>query len=298
MKTNPTQAAPAYRRGSCGFIIQRLQNALGIASDAEFGLDTESAILRLQRQSHLAQTGTAGPAEFAALGLSWPSAFERAMNVVCAFEGTSFGDCNLTDIDGAGFTWGIAGFTTAHGEVQAVLARFIAARPEALAALPGNLQTRLMNLLSRKSTPAQWKQLLMGSHGRVLPAWQTAIRHWGSFPDLQQIQLSIAREQFWMRALEAAASLGFSGIRVQLFFLDVAVQNGGWRSEHLRIAQQMTDWHSEYPARALAVAARAVAACAAERWRQDVLARKMTIALGHGRVHGRDWNLEHFALSD
>src|SRR5690606_34902066 len=94
----------------------------------------------------------------------------------------------------------------------------------------------------------------------------------------------------------AAESLGFSGLHACTFFLDVAVQNGGWRKSHLVVARRMVDWHGDDPVKALVVAARAVAACAMEQWRNDVLSRKMAIATGRGVVHGREYDLGDFAV--
>lgn len=287
-----------YSITSRGFVVHRLQQALNLPADGIYGPQTSRAVQRLQNGA-VTSTGEAGPAEFAAAGILWPTDFERCMNMVSNFEGTGFGDCNATDIDGAGLTLGIAGLTTRHGEVQPLLARYLAEKPSAIDALPLAIQRNLAALLTRPrpADPDQWRRLFYGRRNRVDPAWQAAFAAWGSCPVMQNLQLHLARERFWLPAVQAAESLGFSTLQAKCFFLDVAVQNGGWRKAHHTVASQMTDWQSEDQTRALTVAARAIAACARETWRNDVLSRKMTLARGHGNVHGKQWNLQAHAIT-
>lgn len=288
-----------FKTNARGFVVQRLQKGLGIAADGIFGAQTYGALVALQRTVPAgvsAPPGEAGPAEFVAVGLAWPSPFERAMNLVGCFEGTSFGDCNPTDMDGAGLTLGIAGFTTRHGEVPRLLARYLAEMPGRLADISPALQSRLLELLARRGSAEGWKSLFFGTDGRVAPSWLEAFAKWGRCETMQRLQLEMAHAAFWGPAASAAESLGFNTVQGLTFFLDVAVQNGGWKKSHLVIARRMIDWRSEDPARALAVAARAVAAHAVEKWRNDVLSRKMAIATGKGVVHGREWDLRDFGL--
>ena len=46
------------------------------------------------------------------------------------------------------------------------------------------------------------------------------------------------------------------------------------------------------------IVANAVADASQPTWREDVLGRKLTIATGKGTVHGRDYVLENWGLSD
>lgn len=285
-----------YSNGARGFIVERLQRSLDINPDGVFGSQTSHAVERMQGCHGLDVTGRAGAAEFTAIGEPWPSEFERAMNLVCNFEGTSFGDCNARDIDGAGLTMGIAGFTTAHGEVQALLTRYIADRPHALAELSSNLRHALANCLTRQVGIRQWHGLFYDNNGSVLNEWRRIFKAWGACENMRQLQLGIAKERFWQPAATVAESLGFTSPRAHCFFLDVAVQNGGWRQSHMMMAKRMIDWQSEDECKALSAAGRAVAACAREQWRNDVLSRKLAIATGKGVVHGRQWDLRDHAL--
>ncbi len=285
-----------YSTGAKGFIVERLQQGLGILADGEFGKQTALAIQRIQLAHKLPPTGRAGQREFEATGVEWPTEFARAMNLVSNFEGTSFGDCNARDIDDAGLTMGIAGFTTAHGEVQQLLAEYLSEMPAALNELPARLRDRLTDCMDQRRSAVQWRKLFYGADNVVSAEWRTALRQWGRCPAMRKLQLHTAKKRFWTPATAAAASLGFTSLQARCFFLDVAVQNGGWRRQHLATVRRMSDWQSNIEQKSLIVAARAVAACANEEWRNDVLARKMTLATGRGLVHGREWSMAAHGL--
>lgn len=287
----------AYGRGARGFVVAKLQEHLGVAADGIFGKHTEAKVKAAQTLMGMAVTGQADAALFAGIGASWPSDFTRAINLVSRFEGTSFGDCNLRDIDGAGLTLGIAGFTTAHGEVQMLLRNYLLSRPGALDDFPSELKNLFQKLNISGGTAKQWHALFYGSDGNVRVAWRMRFKLWGRCALWQALQLDMARRRFWEPALETARSLGFASLQAQCFFLDVAVQNGGWRKSHLVVSKRMIDWHSDEEPRALQAAARAVAACAKERWRNDVLSRKMTLATGTGTVHGLTFDLAAYGVT-
>ena len=78
--------------GSQGYIVEALQQKLKIKVDGDYGAITAGTVANLQRAENLDATGRADELLFARLGLKWPDEFERAMNLVCNFEGTSFGD--------------------------------------------------------------------------------------------------------------------------------------------------------------------------------------------------------------
>ena len=193
-------------------------------------------------------------------------------------------------------TWGIAGFTTDHGEVQTLLAEYLKIYPGAVEDLPADLKSRLNDLRTNGGARREWRALFYGESDRVLKVWRDVLRLWGHCPVMQMVQLKLAREQFWKPAVTTADSLGFKSLRARCFFLDVTVQNGGWRKSHQVLANRLVDWHSGIETIALAAAARAVAASSKEKWRNDVLARKMAIATGRGVVHEREWFLESHAL--
>lgn len=282
--------------GARGFLVERLQERLGVTADGAYGPGTAAAVKALQAKHNLEQTGRAGPREFDAAGLAWPGAFERCMNLVSVFEGTGFGDCNATDIDGAGLTIGVAGFTTAHGEVQRLLREYLRRRPTAKSALDADTALCVDHLLSSGGAAHQWKRLFFGNNKRVTSQWCRVLERWGRDSIMQQLQLRLAREQFWLPAHIQADRLHIYSVQGMALLLDVGVQNGGWRREHLEEAERMGLGRAADEAERRMIMAQAVAQCAAARWRQDVLQRKVTIAAGSGRVHGREVNLQSYGI--
>lgn len=291
-----------YRRNSSGYIVKKIQKVLGCDADGVFGVNTESAVKAFQSGKNLAVTGVFGAKEFSvsesdgeSFGIA-PSEFERCMNLIGVFEGTGFGGCNITDIDGAGVTLGIAGFTTAHGEVQELFARFFSIHPEQADALPASKRKALESLIGNQSPASAWNQWFYRRKTVADPDIVAAVKAWGGTANFQRIQLDMAKTKFWNPAVQKAADFGLKTLRARLLFFDTAVQNGGWRKPHQVVAARMPLWISGNESQKLQAAALVVAACAKDVWQQDVLRRKQTIVRGSGTVHGRVFNLKDYWL--
>ena len=103
------------------------------------------------------------------------------------------------------------------------------------------------------------------------------------------------------RAARDAARLGFVTERGIALTLDIAVQNGGIRTarnplglenSHLDRFWGTCQAHHHPEWERMRILAHVVADMANPRWRENVRARKIAIAVGNGRVHGRDYILE------
>ena len=70
----PAEADGILVKGEKGEAIRKLQAALGVAADGDFGPATERAVMTFQRARGLAEDGVAGPATLAALGLKLEAA--------------------------------------------------------------------------------------------------------------------------------------------------------------------------------------------------------------------------------
>jgi hypothetical protein len=286
-----------FRSGSKGFIVRQIQQALGLSADGCFGPRTTAAISSVQQSHSPTAAGLADKQTFCGLGLQWPDEFTRCINLTSVLEGTSFGDCNSTDIDGAGLTLGIAGFTTAHGEVQLILGSLISRTTEALSAVPAALRPEFVRLLKTGGKPDEWERLFFTHDGIVLPQWRNAFQVWGSIPAMQEIQLQLARERFWLPSIRVARRLRLSSPRGRALLLDIAVQNGGWAARHQRVYDSLIQPSpSSDEFQRLEIMARSVAACAQPKWREDVLARKVLFARGAGIVHGDTFELRDYAI--
>ncbi len=70
----PAEADGILVKGEKGEAIKRLQAALGLVADGDFGPATEKAVMTFQRRNGLAEDGVAGPATLAKLGIVLESA--------------------------------------------------------------------------------------------------------------------------------------------------------------------------------------------------------------------------------
>jgi hypothetical protein len=242
--------------------------------------------------------GLADEAVFRHLGMSWPTEFERALALIAELEGTSYGDCNATDIDGAGLTMGICGFTTKHGEVQALVETFLHEVPEAWTWAPPSLQLALRELMDESAPTEAWEGVLLDAQRRPRHATRSTIAAWGTHPRMRELQHALAFERYWQPAAATARRLGVDTSQGRALLFDIAVQNGGWRAGHeKRLAQLTTAAHGpEDPHTRLRAIALAVADEAQAPWRSDVLSRKMLFARGAGMVHGTFFSLAAQAI--
>lgn len=102
-----------------------------------------------------------------------------------------------------------------------------------------------------------------------------------------------AAENYFKRAQLLCEALNFKTERAMALCFDIAVQNGAPRRDHIneynkriKNANPREEWER------LKVLAYVVADLANPRWRNDVLSRKLSIAVGEGTVHGHTFNLK------
>jgi peptidoglycan hydrolase-like protein with peptidoglycan-binding domain len=121
-ETPGAQNAPAGE-GSMWDSVTRLQAALHLPVDGEFGPETEAAIMRLQARHGLTADGVVGPDTWALLGVSG----ERTLTPPpSALIGAGNAERNTSSAGGSGE----AGDTTSAGGGEGVVARVIAAADE------------------------------------------------------------------------------------------------------------------------------------------------------------------------
>lgn len=284
----------ALRQGARGFLVRDLQEALGCVADGVFGDRTARAVEDARARAGMGVGGGACARLHTFLGIRWPSEYLRCLNLTSVLEGTSFGDVNATDIDGAGLTFGCVGFTTAHGEVQEVLRRFLASAPEA-----GNgtrIGDDVRSHVSGAPSDAAWKAFAFDCRGVVRRELAGLLAEWGRHPQMRAVQVDYVHELFWQPASATCARLGLKTLAAQAMLFDVQVQNGGWGARHEQALEAPLASLAD-ESRRLAAMARAVARCANPRWRGDVLRRKMLFALDSGVVHGIRIDLRSFALA-
>jgi hypothetical protein len=277
----------AFRMGARGFLVENIQLALGVLPDGVYGRLTAQAV---EKYSGSPQ---ADCDFFEAAGIPWPGEFEICLNLCSVLEGTSFGDCNTSDIDGAGLTFGCCGFTTEHGEVQLLLRRLFQLQPGAAGVLERASRQELEALCASEAKPAEWKQFFFPDGKRVSQELQRALLTWGENPLMQALQVEFARQRFWEPACRCAEQLGLISMSARGMLLDTWIQNGGisrqeiqsLRIKHLSEAALLSSLPGLISSRAKA------------RWRADVLARKNLFARGAGDVHSTHFSLAAQAFS-
>ena len=299
-----------FSRGLRGATASRIQRDLlrqGFSSgpvdkfiDGTFGGFTEAALQSLQADRQLNVTGAVDTDTWPELTSDpVPGLFERCLDLTADFEGHGF-ELLQGNFDGAGLTWGVIGFTLASREIQQLLA-------EAEAMSPGILDRNLGPLANDWRVIVQQpmkKQLAFAdklsegaAKASVKHEWKVAFAALGREPVIQRLQMKRAHEGFFVPAQRAAQRLNLvTELGVALAF-DVHVQNGGFKSEAFALAASLGDSVSEFELRERL--ADSVADSGRPGFREDVRARKQTLASGHGVVHGgryelRAWGLDEF----
>ena len=288
--------------GAHGPIAQAVQVALvragNMASasvDSWYGKGTAAAVSAFQRSKALAPTGSIEEQTWAALlpGTRLPSLFERCLALTSTFEGHGF-TLAEGNWDGAWLTWGIVGFTLKHGEVQKILKQCDQMDRSLIDIDFGVHAGEIRAVIG--STPKRqedWANSVTTSSMKLAEPWKTAFALLGSRAEVQAIQAKLAADDYYTPALATAKRYGLTTeLGVALCF-DIHVQNGGVSR---RAAKLIEVGSTELKIRKSI--ANAVADSAREKYREDVRARKLTIATGDGTVHGARYDLLNWGLGE
>lgn len=292
-------SAECFSEGARGFIVSRLQRALGgLKVDEDFGPKTTAAVRDLQQRMGQPVTGDACEDTFQAVGLPFPSVFERCLNLTGMYEGTGFGGVNKRDIDGAGVTLGIVGFTTEHGEVQRLVTEYLRIKPSAANGMSVSAKGKLLALTKASGRNREaWDRWFYGADGVVDPWIRDVMKSWGQDELFQRLQLAMIETEMWLPVLRTAANLGFSDNLPALGLLfDTQVQNGGWKDRHQKHYGSLSQ--DGTMKRKLQSMALAVTMCSNPKWQSDVGSRKMTFVTGGGTVHGRYYDLADYGFGN
>lgn len=233
-----------------------------------------------------------------------PEVLRKAMLITEAFEGGWL----TGNFDGQLMSWGPLQWNLGQGTLQPVLRR-IADLDRATMA--GHLGEGFMDALADDAALERYVRAnILTRNGGPKTVWQQRFYALGQEPAALDA-FAEAAAPYVARAERDASRLGFASERGFASCLDVAVQNGGVRAEHE--ARYRATLHSYLAKKGqeggdpafdleewehLKALAYAVADSARPRYREDVLSRKLTLALGQGWVHGRAYDLlEDFGLA-
>ncbi len=221
--------------------------------------------------------------------------FENSVYIPQSFSGIS------NNFDGQGISVGVLQQNIGRGSLQPMLKKLDQEHPEVLKSVFGKDYSSLHRMLKMPhDSQLEWAKQIQtpGKDGiNPWPRWKKEFKALGQTPEYQQIQIGAA-ETVYQKSLKLCEQFGLRSERGVAFMFDVVTQNGGIEKKGLHIGQDIqrdidvlkkTGKDSE-EARMATIARRRTAACN-PRWRADALNRKMTIAKGHGVVHGNTIDL-------
>jgi hypothetical protein len=220
-----------------------------------------------------------------------PTLPPRVARMIEAFEGGWLAG----DFDGMVLSWGPFQWNLGQGTLQPLLQRLVALAPMIV---QQHLGTEIIAAIKvdRIIPFARMNILTPAGHARV--EWQRKFALLAQEPVTQQV-FSEAMRPYLDRGQRLAEATGLHTERAYALCCDVSVQNGAVRTDHVRTFQKRLadgvyapglpllrpadppEWER------LKLLAHTVADLANPRWRENVLARKLTIALGRGVVHQR-----------
>jgi hypothetical protein len=302
----------SFKVGARGLCVGELQELLHIKVDRVFGRDeTAPAVMKVQQGHGLPPNGAADEQFYAVFGWPFPDLFRRCLGLTNAFENTYYGDCNPTDIDNAGLTMGIIGFTSSNGEAQRLIRAYCERSSSVSQAFSGERRSLFESLATKTDDAQEWGRFFYGpsyergkSKGmRVLPDVVAAVKVWGADPEMRKIQLDRA-SQYWETVPQEVVELGLDkGSEAETnaahaLIFDTHVQNGSLRAKHRQELEKKCNTSPAATIREkLKFLAEAVAECAKPEWKTDVLRRKSLFAQGAGVVHGAHYTLDAQALT-
>ena len=229
---------------------------------------------------------------------------EIATELKCWLLTPSFEGCGYTGLtgnfDGQGWSWGLLSWAAGQGTLQPLIKAMHDAGPETFqrcctVGVAGRGVVDLSpDLLAWCEMPTD--EGVLWAAGRCypsgnkepLPHWVAVFKNLGEIPGFQAIQRQHGAS-YMASAHRMAGILGFKTERGLALCFDIAVQDGSIKPAALA-AYQKTDAESPEEGRLIALA-NAVADAADQEFREDVRARKITIARGTGIVHGRTYDL-------
>lgn len=240
----------------------------------------------------------------------------KALRITNAFENTTQYDRThdlvygsvAGDFDDQGLSLGMFQWNIGRGSLQPLLRRFAAEQPDRFAAVFGDQATevgRVLQLSDREQLT--WARSINTNDRRTLvPEWGARFERLLQEPGFQKIMLDaacplLASARCHMRELEVASERAFA------FLFDTVVQNGAHWPDVKGRRQQVRTRLSERRQSGSPLAERDILRVVAEvlgdtvrpQFRAGVVARRLAIVDGRGRVHGHDFDLaREFDLSD
>ena len=249
-----------------------------------------------QNDAGVPATGAASDVDWTAItDTPVPGLEARCLQLTSTFEGHGY-TLVQGNWDNAWITWGIIGFTLKHGGIQSIVRHLRQSAPECIVQGFGDDAARFLQVMDGSAADQEAWANTISIGAKIAEPWRTHFQNFGSLPAVQAEQRARAHTDYFVPAMKTAAVLGCrSELGVALCF-DIQVQNGGVSAALQQTLLNETAGQLEPAVRERI--ANVVADHALARFRDDVRARKLSIARGQGTVHGRTVTLANWGLSD
>ncbi|MBL8799844.1 MAG: hypothetical protein JNM56_38535 [Planctomycetia bacterium] len=232
------------------------------------------------------------------------AAEERALRITSTLEtgqelnfGAAVGNAGQQGLGLGVLLWNLG-----TGSLQPLLREFAAQHPARLDAALGTGAAPFRAMLNQShAEQLEFARSLSNSAGQLLPPWNGQLAALANDVGFREIQLRTLRGRMDV-AVRQARELFFQSERGLVMLFDVITQHGeGWRkraNRGQRFHDQTADRELLERERLLELAD-LLADTSPDRYQEEVRARRRTIALGVGTIHGRAFNLPRdFGMTD
>ena len=240
-----------------------------------------------------------------------PKRLDIACQITGSFEGT--GQTNIAgNFDGQGISMGFLQWNLGQGTAQEKILGKYAYHygKEKLDSFFPSPISEVLDLSKSESIQFAEKNILRGIN-EFKPGWKEAFKKFLSTDEVLELQ-KVAALEIARKAQSYCNEYKFDSIRAFCFFFDVVVQNGSMLNikpssimdARARLCINFSEytqdgWNSLKPSNESIVLANLIFVRARKnKWRKDVLSRKLTIAFGSGTVHGKFYNFEKVFKED
>jgi hypothetical protein len=149
----------------------------------------------------------------------------------------------------------------------------------------------------------QFARSINTAKNKIAEPWKSYLDQLAADPLFQQIELQHVRKERLNPAIKEAKSLNLQSQRGLAMMFDIVTQHGpGWRMgkrKYRDVQLQQLLWGAKTENERLEIIANFTADMSLPEYKEKVRERRMSIAKGQGKVHGRSYDLTRdFGLTE
>jgi hypothetical protein len=225
----------------------------------------------------------------------------RIIGLTAMFENTNW-ETIRGDFDGGGITFGIGEWDMRHDDSLPQLLRDMRSEDQTrFDAIIGDGLPDIQTLLASDTIISQRlalaKTVFQGAPGKLSPQWQKRFQALGQDGRFIAVQARRLKRILLPKASELARRFSLHSERGIALMYDVLVQNGMRQTLDQAITARLSDPSLTSETDRMVAIANTVADATKAPVRDDVRARKMTIATGRGEVHGVAYDLDAIGIT-